>query len=158
MKKVLPLVFALMLVGASCNKPEEPVVLQSLHYADGFIKIAGREVSLELADQPDEQSLGLGGRDSIEENQGMLFPMPVPTLPVFWMKGMLMPIDIVWIKGDEVVDITAEAQPQPGVSDAKLKTYSPKKPADWVLELKAGWAARNGLKIGDKIELTEVIR
>ena len=74
------------------------------------------------------------------------------------MKDMLMPLDMVWIKGDEVVDISADVQPEPGVPLENLKTYSPKQPADRILELKGGWASRNGLKIGDKLEITQHIQ
>ena len=157
MTKVLAAVFAVMLVGAACNKQEEQVPA-SQQYSDGTISIAGREISMELAIDQEAQAKGLSGRPSIEENQGMLFQLNVPDFPSFWMKDMNFPIDIVWIKGNEVVDISAEVQNEPGVATQNLKTYAPKKPSDRVLELKAGWAARNGLKIGDKIEILRVVR
>jgi len=152
MKKILILALALMAIGASCTRNDEP------QYADGSIKLAGREISMELAQTPADQSRGLSSRDAIEENQGMLFPFEVPFFPVFWMKDMRFSIDMIWIKGDEVVDISADVAPEPGVADSQLRTYSPKVPADRVLEVKTGWASRNGLKIGDKVEITQVIQ
>lgn len=156
MRRLLFLVLALSLLGASCNRQpsnnNEPSV-----YSDGTIQLAGRSISYELADTPIKQQKGLSGRQSIEENQGMLFPFYAPIFPTFWMKDMNFPIDMIWIRGDEVVDISADVPHEPGVADSDLKTYSPNTPADRILELKAGWAARNGLKIGDKIEILQII-
>ncbi len=155
MKKILILVAALALVGAACNKKEETSVP---NYTDGTINIAGKSISFEIAETTKDQEIGLSGRDSIEENQGMLFLFQVPEFETFWMKGMHFPIDIIWIKGDEIVDITADAQPEPGVQPDNLKTYTSKSPSDRVLELKSGWAARNGLKKGDKIEIIREVK
>jgi uncharacterized protein len=156
MYKIIFFVAALIFLGASCEKQTQSNDKDAA-YTDGTILIAGREISFELAEDGDSQTLGLSGRSGIEENQSMLFTFAVPNFPIFWMKDMLFPIDMVWIKGDEIVDITKDAQPEPGVRDDKLKTYKSKKPADKVLELKSGWADRNALKIGDKIEITRHI-
>lgn len=148
------LAFALVFV----SKESKPQAQVPQPYSDGVVTLAGREISFDLAEGLDEQRRGLGGQLGIEENQGMLFMFPIPDFPVFWMKDMNFSIDIVWIKGDEVVDISANVQHEPGVPDDLLKTYVPKVPADRVLELKAGWAERNGLKPGDKVEITRILR
>lgn len=156
MKRVLVLLFALTMVAASCNNDD--VVLEGKPaYSDGVVSLAGRSVSVDIARDANSKALGLSGRENLEENQGMLFIFRVPDFLEFWMKDMKIPIDIVWVKGDEIVGVSADVQPEPGVELAKLRVYKPKVPADRVIELKAGWAARNGLKIGDKIEITEVV-
>ncbi len=160
MFRIFPIVFSLVFLGAACNRQPDivtPAVVKG-HYSDGSLKIADKEISIEIAETQDQQSQGLSGRESIEENQGMLFIFPLPDFPVFWMKDMNFPIDIVWIKGDAVIEITKNVQPQPGVPNEKLITYSPRKPADKVLELKAGWADRNGLKVGEKVEVTRIVQ
>jgi uncharacterized protein len=157
MKRIIFLALALALVGVACNRQPEAQPAPG-QYSDGTIQLAGRSISYELAGDPARQQRGLSGRQSIEENQGMLFPFQAPDFLAFWMKDMNFAIDIVWLKGDEIVDISADIQPQPGVPDSELRTYSPKVPANGVLELKAGWASRNGLKIGDRIEITQVVR
>lgn len=156
MKKVAVLICALALMAASCTK-DDPILQAMPPYSDGFVKIADKEISVDFAVETPVQNKGLGGRESIEENQGMIFIFQVPDILEFWMKDMKFPIDIIWIKGDEVIDISPDAQPEPGVDLSQLKIYTPKKPADRVLEVKGGWAARNGLKIGDKVEITRVI-
>lgn len=155
MKKIFIVVLAITFLGASCVSNQQASEIKE--YADGQINLAGRSVSFELAKTAAEKTKGLSGRASIEENQGMLFMFPTPDFLVFWMKDMNFPIDIVWIKGDEVVDVSASVPNEPGVPDTQLKTYLPKVPADRVLELKAGWAERNGLKIGDKVEIIQTV-
>jgi uncharacterized protein len=156
MQRLIILVLAISLIGAACNRPQTPAP-EGQGYSNGTIHLADRTISYELADTLPEKQKGLSGRSGLEENQGMLFAFPTPDFPSFWMKDMNFAIDIVWIRGDEVVDITADAQPQPGIPDFQLRTYSPKTPADRVLELKEGWASRNGLKIGDKIEILQLV-
>lgn len=154
MKNISFLVLGLVLLGAACNRQEQNM---QIPYSEGLVNIAGRTLSVDFAETNDEQTTGLSNRESLEDNQGMLFLFNVPDFPVFWMKDMNFPIDIIWIKGDEIVDISAGAQPEPGVPENNLKTYTPKKPADRVLEVQAGWASRNDLKIGDRIEIIRTI-
>lgn len=154
---ILILLAVLILIAATYKKPA-PYANVVPAYTDGTILLAGRGISFELADDAASQFKGLSDRDSLEENQSMLFTFPNADFHSFWMKDMRFPIDIIWIKGAEVVDITENAANEPGVPDNNLKTYSPNKPADRVLELKSGWASRNGLKIGDLIEITQVVK
>jgi len=42
-----------------------------------------------------------------------------------------IPIDIIWIKDNTIIDIDKSAQPESGISDAQLKRYSPDKPVDY---------------------------
>ena len=41
-------------------------------YTDGKVQISGQLISVEIADTPAKQALGLGGRKSIREDAGML--------------------------------------------------------------------------------------
>lgn len=156
MRRIIFLALAVALMGAACNRQETPNVDPS--YSDGTILIAGRSISYELAAGPIKKQKGLSGRASIEENQGMLFQFDIPDFPTFWMKDMNFTIDIIWLRGNEVIDISTEAQAEPGVPDPLLKTYKSASPSDRVLELKAGWAARNSLKIGDKVEILQLVQ
>ncbi|MCR4263579.1 MAG: DUF192 domain-containing protein, partial [Candidatus Roizmanbacteria bacterium] len=83
---------------------------------------------------------------------GMLFPSEnQPYLPVFWMKGMEVPIDIIWIKDSTIIDIDKNAQPEPGISDTQLKRYSPNGSVDYVLEVRGGLSDEKGFDIGDSV-------
>ena len=78
--------------------------------------------------------------------------------PVFWMKDMLIPIDIIWINDGKIVKIDTNLQPpKKGTLDKDLTTYGAGQPVDYVLEVSAGFSFKNKLEIGDNVNLTEVL-
>jgi hypothetical protein len=85
----------------------------------------------------------------------MLFPyINTDTPAIFWMKGMVMSIDIIWIKDNEIIRIDHNVPPEPEVADSDLTRYSPFTPVDYVLEIRGGLSEKNGFHIGDRIEIT----
>ena len=101
--------------------------------------------AVELAATAGERALGLSGRSSIGRNRGMLFIYEADATPGFWMRGMLFPLDIIWIDGQgEVVGVSSDLAPAPGGSQPPL--YYPPSPIRYVLEVNAGLAEE--LRIG----------
>jgi uncharacterized membrane protein (UPF0127 family) len=95
---------------------------------------------------------GLGYRDTLAQDSGMLFDMHTVQVPAFWMKGMRFPLDMVWIGDDKrVAGVTADIPPQPGAADRGLKLYASPAPVRFVLELNAGAAHRMGLEAGRQL-------
>jgi uncharacterized membrane protein (UPF0127 family) len=115
------------------------------------VEVGGVSVTAEVADDEASRTRGLSGRDRLDPDAGMLFLLPGDS-PSFWMKGMRFPIDIVWIKGGRVVDVTAGVQPPAGTNEA-LATYSPRRAANRALEVNAGWAARHNVEPGDGVRV-----
>ena len=110
-------------------------------------------VRAQVADDAAERAQGLSGRPRLARNAGMYFVLP-DTTTRFWMKGMRFPLDMLWIRDDRVVDVTARApKPRPGTAESRLPLYSSSRPADRVLEVNAGWAKRNGVQVGDSVRL-----
>lgn len=129
-------------------------VLQIIDPATQQVKA---QVVIEVADTKDKRSLGLGGRSSLGQENGMLFIMEQKSKPTFWMKGMLIPLDFVWIDGNTVVDILQGVQPPvSGQADSSLQLYSPTASVDRVLEVNSGYVAARGIKIGDLIKIAPV--
>lgn len=115
-----------------------------------YIKIAGQSVQVDLAITNEEQMRGLSGRESLNNDRGMLFLFEKPDKYYFWMKGMNFPIDIIWIAEDmSVVYIKKDAQPE-----NFLETYGPDQNAKYVLEVVSGFSDKNNLQIGDKVVFT----
>jgi len=114
------------------------------------IKANGFTVMADLARTETERAQGLAGRNDLAENRGMLFVYDGYFLPGFWMKGMNFPIDIIWLKDGMVVGLVKNA---PLASGAELTSYQPPTFVNQVLELKAGFADRHQIKIGDKLEI-----
>lgn len=115
-------------------------------------KLGDLELTVELAQTPKQWEKGLSGRTDLGILDGMIFVFPQYHVPIFWMKDMQFPIDIIWIAGDKVVDITPNAKVE--TSD-QLPTYSPRVPVNKVLETRAGWAEENKIKIGTTLEIIE---
>ncbi|KKR48678.1 MAG: hypothetical protein UT86_C0003G0007 [Candidatus Magasanikbacteria bacterium GW2011_GWC2_40_17] len=114
------------------------------------IKIGGQILMVDLAQNPAAWQKGLSGRKSLAENQGMLFVFPLASRRAFWMKDMNFSIDIIWINEGKIVDIAPNLKPS--MLDP-LPVYSPRLPANLVLEVAAGFSQKNELKIGDSLEL-----
>lgn len=114
------------------------------------IMIAGKTLTVELAQTPFVWAKGLSGRDSLAEDRGMLFVFPNVDRHSFWMKDMKFSIDIIWINEGKVIDIAPNLQPN---LDNPLPSYLPRLPVKFVLEVKAGFSEKNGLKIGDGVKV-----
>lgn len=110
-------------------------------------------VKVELAANPYQWSTGLMFRDKLEENSGMMFVFPNETTRNFWMKNVSFALDIIFISKDlEVADIKENFEPCPSFQ-LICPSYFSKKPATFVLEVNAGFVAKNGIRMGDKVEL-----
>ncbi len=114
------------------------------------LTFGGVKIVVEIADTPISRTRGLGGHTPLAENQGMLFLFPQADRHQFWMKDMKFPLDIVWLQNGRVVDIAPRV---PVSTTADLPVYTPRLPATSVLELKAGFTERHGVKIGDTASL-----
>ena len=116
------------------------------------VQVGDAVVQAEIADDNSERALGLGERDRLARDAGMYFVL-TSDAPRIWMKGMRFPLDLVWINGNRVVDVTADVPHQPNTPEAQLRIYSPSQPANRLLEVNAGWAERNGVRRGDRVRL-----
>lgn len=118
------------------------------------VKIGNNRLFVEHASNEEERRKGLSGRTSLREDGGMLFSFGQENvLPSFWMKGMLIPIDIIWIDEWEVVKIHKNVQPEPEKSDSELTKYYSDGPIDNVIEVNAGFSNKNNIKVGDNVTI-----
>src|SRR5574337_563769 len=116
----------------------------------GEVVIDGRTtVAVEVARTAQEQAMGLGGRLSLPKGRGMLFPFDAAKPRVFWMQGMLIPIDIVWIREGKIAAIDANVAPPRSHETPAIVSHV----ADLVLEVPAGFAAEMGVQIGQSVKI-----
>lgn len=115
-------------------------------------KINNQTFKVDVADEPNEWQRGLSGRDSLDEDAGMLFLFKTTDYHNFWMKDMKFPIDIIFIKDDTVVSVVKNAKPPTSKND-NLPLYKPEQPIDRVLEINAGLSDKHKIKKGDKVEI-----
>jgi uncharacterized membrane protein (UPF0127 family) len=110
------------------------------------IRVAGMEVLAEVADEPAERERGLMFRDSLPENEGMLFVYPQEQTLSFWMKNTPLPLDIAFIDaGGRIVDIQ---QMEPLTE----QTYLSRRPAMYALEMRLGWFGDYEVDVGAQVE------
>lgn len=104
------------------------------------------QLNIEIADSEYETQTGLMYRQSMEDEQGMLFIFPDVAMHSFYMKNTEFPLDLIFIKEDmKIGSVQENAQP---LSESSL---SSKVPVQYVLEVNAGLAKKWGLQIGDSI-------
>jgi len=117
------------------------------------IEIKNQTYQFEVAKTLAQKSLGLGNRDRLCQNCGMIFVYQNEGIQPFWMKNTLIPLDIIWLdKNGQVVDIKT-ALPQPNTPDIKLTIYQNPVPAQYVLEINAYQSKKLNLSIGSIINL-----
>jgi uncharacterized membrane protein (UPF0127 family) len=119
---------------------------------DAWVTIGRARIATEIARSFEEKARGLGGRDSLAWDHGMLFPYTKPDFLSFWMKDMRFSIDIVWIRDGRIIDIAHRVPFDPG---GPGPTVRPRELADSVLEVPAGYAQAQGWRRGDRVEVVE---
>jgi uncharacterized membrane protein (UPF0127 family) len=136
---------AILLLALACaGEGESPASA----YPTAEVTIGIHRVQVEVANTPERLSRGLSGRASLAEGRGMIFPYARADRHGFWMYDMHFDIDMVWIRGGRIVDVTSRVPHDP---PGELPVYRPGVPADLILEVPAGTAERLGWKIGDPV-------
>ena len=149
------LIWALLAAVALCLPASELVgagerLLRVLDASTGRPKTT---FTVEIALTVEEQIRGLQGRASLQPGSGMLFLYPEAALRAFWMKDVLMPLDIVFADGQgRITEVLKHLPPCLGPV-ARCPSYRSRSPARYVLELSAGQASAHGLRLGDRLEL-----
>lgn len=133
------------------NPQQEPVVNGTGPSSNGYrqtvITVNGLELAADIAETNDQRTLGLAVKDTLNENEAMLFVFSTERAHSFWMKNMKFPIDIIWLDADkEVVHI--ENSLVPCLPDSSCQTYEPNADSLYVLETVAGFAQKYNVTEG----------
>ncbi len=105
-------------------------------------------IQTEVMESQVDRQQGLMHRASLAADRGMLFVFDNEDKYSFWMKGMLIPLDIIWISKDkQVAHIVEDTQP---CSDNCLNLV-PHQDAMYVLEVNAGFVRRHNIELGERV-------
>ena len=116
-------------------------------------QFGGVSLRIEYATTTEARERGLSGRTDVPDDYGMLFVFSEDDRYGFWMKDMLVPIDIFWLddKG-QVVHIA---------SNVATSTYPnvlyPTASAWYVLETAAGFARAHRITLGTQLVLKNIL-
>jgi uncharacterized membrane protein (UPF0127 family) len=115
-----------------------------------FLDIGTTSIRLIEASTPEARERGLGARDRLDQNVGMLFTFNEPGMYEFWMKDMRFGIDIIWLDTDgRIVTIKRNVAPL-----TYPKVFGPSAPSLSVIELNAGRSLSLDLKEGDLLTIS----
>lgn len=100
----------------------------------------------EIAETPEQRSLGLMHRASLASDRAMLFDFGAPREVALWMKNTDIPLDMIFVRPDGTIARIAEhTVPQ------SLDVISSGEEVIAAIEVVAGTARRIGLARGDRV-------
>jgi hypothetical protein len=157
-KLIIPLVaVALFVVAIGIYLQKTGIVLVNSTPAPSVtLSVNDNTVNVEPVITAEQRAKGLSGRSSLDPNSGMLFVFTKDDkAPTFWMKDMLISLDIIWIKDGKIIKIDKNVPaPTEGTPDSKLNTYSAGASVDYVLEVNSGFTDSHSIKVGDTVTVS----
>lgn len=148
----------IVLFCSSCkNDEEKEIEPQNIDFRDDadlyLINTKGDTINtldIEIADDDYSRQTGLMYRESIKENQGMLFVYSRESMRNFYMKNTYIPLDLIFFNSDStIVSFQKDAKP---LDESNLPSQVP---AQFILEINAGLSERWDLKAGDRFSLQQ---
>lgn len=105
--------------------------------------LGAQEVVAEVARTEQEIRTGMMFRESMGENEGMLFVFPGPTQTGFWMKNVTIPLSCAYMDSEGVIlelhDLTPGDETPVESATANVQ---------YVLEMPQGWFEKHGIGVG----------
>ena len=92
-------------------------------------------------------------RESLKDNYGMLFKLNKLVNIDIWMKNTLFPLDVIFIRGNRIVNIYENLQPCNTKNCAK---FNSKFKVDKIIELKAGTVKKFNIQVEKIVEMEDL--
>ena len=109
------------------------------------IRIGEATLITELAVTPRQRFNGLSGRESLAEDQAMLFVYKREQPLQFTMRGTSIPLSIAFIDNELIIREILDMEP------FEHGPYPSSAQARYALEVRQGWFDRHNISVGDKI-------
>lgn len=144
------------MLGQPQDEQQELIISQEVRsgsngYRQVNVIVNGVVLVADIAATDEQRTKGLSVKDSLAENEAMLFVLDNEGEHTFWMKNMKFPIDIIWIDTDKTV-VHIEHNLQPCGSELFCPTYKPNDESLYVLETVGGFAERHDIVKGTIVE------
>ena len=152
------LLFMFLIVGVSgCDVSTDEMINSKTVCSDSKILVSVESDSyqknfcVELADDNTERNKGLMYRQSLPENEGMLFVYPEPQKVSFWMKNTLISLDLLFFdENNQLVEIKDNFQP---CTEIICESYVSKNKVKYVLEVNADQFVKNDVEKKMKLQI-----
>ncbi|MAJ81817.1 MAG: hypothetical protein CMF41_02765 [Legionellales bacterium] len=103
---------------------------------------------VEIASSPQKMIKGLQDIDYLPLKEGMLFIFKRPKIATFWMKDVRIPIDMIFITKDNVIQQIVTREDIGSLE----KTQSTQR-VSYVLEVNGGLSKQLGIEVGNKVKI-----
>ena len=105
-----------------------------------------------IAADQNSRATGLMNK-KVTNSTTMLFVFPSPGEYSFWMSGVNTTLDIIWLNvSADVGRVVYMVRNVPGCSSpVSCPVYQPYSTANWVLEVKGGFAEAHGVEVGTTV-------
>ena len=112
-----------------------------------IVTSAGRrtQLTVEIADTPAKQGIGLSGRASLPSDRGMLFVFDRPGGYEFWMRDTTLPLSIAFADEAGVILDVQDLTPRSAERHRPARDYL------YALEVNRGYFQRLGIQPGDRL-------
>ncbi len=111
----------------------------------------GSSIQIELAQTQEETERGLMYRETLGENEGMLFIFEQDDIRLFWMKNTLIDLDMIFIDSTGKIVNIADSVPHSYIDAPEEEIATAGGFGKYVLEVNAGFALKHNLHQGDKL-------
>lgn len=111
------------------------------------LTIGNAQLTTEIASTGDQRYMGLSFRQTLKENEAMLFVYPTERPLIFTMRNTLIPLSIAFISDQFIINEIHDMPVGPN------QTFPSKRNAKYALEVNQGWFERNNVKAGDVIKM-----
>ena len=149
---IVAALFAILCIAPLAGCGERASTMEELNSTDVTLR-NGIKIVCETMRADIDLTRGLMFRDSLPPGHGMLFFYPANAKHQHWTYQVKFPIDTIWMDGDHtVVEIVANMPPCTAKAAGECELYGGKQLSHYSLEVPAGFAAKNGVKVGDRID------
>ncbi len=124
---------------------EESIDIGLLRHNRTDVFVGGEVFRSAVVNQDATRSLGLSGVRELQNDEGMLFVFDTEESHGFWMRNMMIPLDIMWIDTEKkIVHLEENVSPK-----TFPRTFGGDVDSLYVLEVKVGTVEEKEIKVGD---------
>ena len=107
-----------------------------------ILKMDSYQIIAEVASSEKTRKEGLMYRQSLKNDNGMLFIFETEQAYCFWMKNTQIPLSVAFIQNNGVIRNIADMQPY------SLTKHCASEPVKYALEMEQGWFSDRGITAG----------
>lgn len=156
----IPFLFVLLVASGAIGQDDKQAAAKKKIPKEEVV-IGQETFKLEVAANEKSRAQGLMNRKTIDDDGGMIFIYKGAQFRRFWMKNCLVDIDLLYLDGRGRIVSLHKMKKEPPRSEnesvidyeRRLKRYPSRRPAQFIIELKAGSIDRLKAKVSETIEL-----